>query len=171
MKTKKDSLKLSVSRRKFIKSTGMLASGMCLTGLSNYIEGQAGKEKLALKGGIKTATEDLAGNLQVGPSVKQRGFEVRATQDTGWNIFLRKSWSTLPSDISVNYRHLDYLSQSGVNWLLVFWTNAPEFNDAWIKASEYAHKLGLRLGRAVYGFGGGGPETSMAEPNVPEQLL
>ena len=71
----------------------------------------------------------------------------------------------------VNYRHLDYLCESGVNWLLVFWTNAPEFNDAWFKASEYAHSIGLNLGRAVYGFGGGGPETSMAEPNVPDHLL
>ena len=109
-------------------------------------------------------TAALAGNLLAGRPAARQGFDVRATQGTGWNLFLRKGGSTRPEDISVNYRHLDYLHQVGVNWLLVFWTNAPEFDDAWVKASEHAHTLGLRIGKAIYGFGG-------LEPNVPEHLL
>lgn len=103
--------------------------------------------------------------------VKGRGFDVRATQETGWNIFCRKGDWTDPKDITVNYKYLDHLHQSGVNWLLVFWTNARQFDRAWAKASDYARSIGLHLGRAVYGFSGGGSETSMAEPNVPPHLL
>jgi len=102
---------------------------------------------------------------------KRPVFDIRSTQECGWNVFLRKGWSTDPKDIGVNYRHLDHLAAAGLNWLLVFWTNAPEFDDAWNKVSERAHSLGLKLGRAIYGFGGGGAETTMAEPNVPVPLL
>src|SRR5512137_2208771 len=61
-------------------------------------------------------------------------FAIRATQECGWNVFLRKGWSTDPKDIGVNYRYLDHLREAGLNWLLVFWTNAPEFREAWKKA-------------------------------------
>jgi len=110
-----------------------------------------------------------------GPGVvraaKLPAFDIRATQECGWNVFLRKGWSTDPKDIGFNYRYLDHLAEAGLNWLLVFWTNAPEFDDAWHKVSERAHSLGIKLGRAIYGFGGGGAETTMAEPNVPAHLL
>jgi hypothetical protein len=160
-----------LSRRQFIKSTRTLASGVCLTGLSACTEVRAKWKKPALNGGPQAVAAPLAGNLPGGPPSKRQGFEVRATQETGWNVFLRKGDSTRPEDIGVNRRHLDHLHQAGVNWLLVFWTNAPQFDDAWAKASEHAHALGLRIGRAIYGFSGGGPETRMAEPRVPEHLL
>ncbi len=99
------------------------------------------------------------------------GFEVRTSQDTGWNIFKRQGWSTRPQDISVNYRYLDHVHEAGLNWLIVFWTNAPEFEDAWAKASTYAHSLGFRVARACYVFASGEPETKMAEPNAPAHLL
>lgn len=98
-------------------------------------------------------------------------FLVRATQECGWNVFVRKGSSTDPRDIALNRKHLDLLREAGLNWLLVFWTNAPEFNDVWQQAVEHAHRIGLKLGRAVYGFGGGGAETTMAEPGVPQHLL
>ena len=110
------------------------------------------------------------GNLP-GAETNAASFEVRTTQDTGWNIFQRKGWSTRPQDIAVNYRYLDQLHQAGLNWLIVFWTNAPEFDDAWEKASTYAHSLGFRVGRACYLFASGAPETTMAEPNAPAHLL
>jgi nucleotide-binding universal stress UspA family protein len=104
-------------------------------------------------------------------AAKRPFFDIRATQECGWNVFLRKGWSTDPKDIGVNYRHLDHLREAGLNWLLVFWTNAPEFKEAWKKASDHAHALGLKMGRAIYGFAAGGPETSMAEPDAPARLL
>ena len=133
---------------------------------------------LSRRGFLKTAGSLAASSLPVialGRSASQpakgRGFDVRSTQETGWNIFVRKGESTDPADIAVNHAYLDHLSQSGVNWLLVFWTNAPQFDRAWAEASQHAHSIGLHLARAVHGFGGGGPETSMAEPNVPRHLL
>ena len=98
-------------------------------------------------------------------------FLVRTTQECGWNVFVRKGSSTDPKDIALNRTHLDFLREAGLNWLLVFWTNAPEFNDVWQQAVDHARSIGLKLGRSVYGFGGGGAETTMAEPNVPRHLL
>jgi hypothetical protein len=171
MNNKEDLKKSTTDRRKFIKSAAILSSGIYLTRLASNF-----REEPELKKPIISLGDDTSANLPHqrsgdGKSNLKGGFVVRATQDTGWNIFLRKGSSRLASDIDVNYRHLDFLHEAGINWLLVFWTNAPEFKDAWIKASEHAHKLGLHLARAVYGFGGGGIETSMAEPNVPEHLL
>ena len=119
----------------------------------------------------------LAGSTLVGlgklhgAEKKAGSFEVRTSQDTGWNIFQRQGWSTRPQDISVNYRYLDHMHEAGLNWLIVFWTNAPEFEDAWEKASTYAHSLGFRVARACYVFASGEPETKMAEPNAPPHLL
>ena len=106
------------------------------------------------------------GNLS-GADKNAGSFEVRTTQETGWNIFLRKGWSTNPQDISVNYRYLDQMHEAGLNWLIVFWTNAPEFDEAWAKASTYAHSLGLRLARGCYLFAGGEPETKMGAERTP----
>jgi len=121
---------------------------------------------------IAVADSTLAclGSLS-GTEKKAGSFEVRTSQDTGWNIFQRKGWSTRPQDISVNYRYLDQMHEAGLNWLIVFWTNAPEFEEAWVKASTYAHSLGFRVARACYVFASGEPETTMAEPNAPPHLL
>jgi hypothetical protein len=109
---------------------------------------------------------------------KAPAFKVRATQDCGWNTFRRKGWSTAPQDISVNYNFLDHLREAGLNWVFVFWTHTPAFDDAWAKASQYAHSHGLRVARAIYVFAGG--ETAeeyqrangvMGEANVPADLL
>ena len=113
----------------------------------------------------------LAAAAAPAPPSGNSPFRVRATQECGWNVFRRKGYSTDPRDIAVNRRHLDALCEAGLNWLLVFWTNAPEFDAAWQDAARHAHSIGLRLGRAVYGFGGGGAERTMAEPNVPARLL
>jgi hypothetical protein len=101
----------------------------------------------------------------------EKAFKVRATMECGWNIFRRKGYSTDPKDISVNYRYLDYLREAGLNWVIVFWTNAPGFDGTWAKASRYAHACGIRVARAVYVFAGGEPETEMGEPNVPAHLV
>lgn len=98
-------------------------------------------------------------------------FDVRGTIECGWNVFHRKGYSDDPQDIAVNYDYLDHLSQAGVNYLIVFWTNSERFDEAWEKAVPYAHALEIKVARAVYGFSGGGPEHSMAEPDVPEHLL
>ncbi len=98
-------------------------------------------------------------------------FEVRGTIECGWNVFHRKGYATNPRDISVNHAHLEHLAQAGLNWLIVFWTSGSEFDGAWEKAVSYAHSLGLKVARAVYGFSGGGPEHTMAEPDVPTHLL
>jgi hypothetical protein len=98
-------------------------------------------------------------------------FEVRGIYECGWNIFCRKGYSTSPEDIMVNCRYLEHLAEAGFNWLVVFWTNSKGFNDAWEEASKVAHELGIRLARGIYGFSGGGPEHTMAEPNVPVHLL
>ncbi len=107
-----------------------------------------------------------------------RSFEVRSTQDCGWNTFLRKGRSTDPRDIRANERFLDHLHEAGINWLLVFWTNAPAFDEAWATVSEHAHSLGIRVARAIYVFAGSetgeefDPRTDvMGEPNVPSRLL
>jgi len=91
--------------------------------------------------------------------------------ECGWNIFRRKAYSTNPRDISVNRRYLDHLHDAELNWLIVFWTNAPEFDEAWAEAFPYAHSRNFRVARAVYLFAGGEPETEMGEPNVPAHLL
>jgi len=96
---------------------------------------------------------------------------MRAVYECGWNIFNRKGFSDDPKDISVNYNYLDHLSQAGINWLVVFWTNANGFDKSWVDASKYAHSLGIKLARGFYGFCGGGPEYTMTEPNAPEHLL
>jgi hypothetical protein len=105
-------------------------------------------------------------------------FEVRSTQDCGWNAFLRRGRSTDPRDISVNTRFLEHLHEAGFNWLFLFWTHGPTFDDAWAKLSDQAHALGIRLARAVYVFAGSetgeeyDPRTHvMGEPNVPGHLL
>lgn len=103
--------------------------------------------------------------------LKASAFKVRTTMECGWNIFRRKGYSTNPEDISVNYRYLDNLHEAGLNWLMVFWTNAPQFDEAWAKALPYAHSLGFRVAREVYLFAGGEPETEMGEPNVPPHLV
>lgn len=114
----------------------------------------------------------LAGMANVsGAEGNTRSFEIRTTQETGWNIFRRKGWSINPRDISVNYRYLDCVHAAGLNWLIVFWTNGPEFDEAWAKASTYSHSLGVRVARGCYLFAGGEPETKMGEPNVPAHLL
>jgi len=93
-------------------------------------------------------------------------FEMRAVYECGWNIFNRKGFSIEPQDISVNYSYIDHLSECGINW-----TNSENFEEAWKCASQYAHSLGIKLAKGVYGFSGGGPEHTMAEPNAPEHLL
>ena len=110
------------------------------------------------------------------PSV--RTFEVRATQDCGWNTFLRRGRSTDPRDIRPNLRFLDHLHEAGFNWLLVFWANASAFDESWARVSEHAHSLGIRVARAIYGFAGTetgeefDPGTDvMGEPCVPSRLL
>ena len=121
--------------------------------------------------------EFLAGSAMVGlrgllaGEEKASTFKVRATMECGWNVFRRKGYSTDPKDIAVNYQYLDQLHEAGLNWLMVFWTNAPEFDEAWAKASTYAHSLRLRLARGCYIFAGGEPETAMGEPNAPAHLL
>jgi hypothetical protein len=102
---------------------------------------------------------------------EDRGFTVRGTQECGWNLFRRKGYSDSPWDISVNHAHLDHLARAGVNWLMVFWTNSAGFDAAWREAVDHAHRIGLKLSRAIYGFSGGGPETTMAEPDAPPHLL
>ena len=99
------------------------------------------------------------------------GFDLRGTLECGWNLFFRKGYSNHPRDISVNQAHVDHLAESGLNRLVVFWTNARGFNDAWHEAVEYAHNVGLKLIRAMYGFSGGGSEYTMAEPDAPAHLL
>ena len=99
------------------------------------------------------------------------GFEIRGTLECGWNIFHRKGYSTDPGDISVNHAYLDHLAEAGLNWLVVFWTNGEGFRKAWEEAAEYAHAKGLKIARAIYGFSGGGPEHTMAEPDAPGHLL
>lgn len=101
----------------------------------------------------------------------ERGFDLRGTLECGWNLFFRKGYSNHARDISVNRAHLDHLAESGLNRLVVFWTNARGFNDAWHEAVEYAHNAGLKLIRAMYGFSGGGSEYTMAEPDAPPHLL
>ena len=98
-------------------------------------------------------------------------FNFRGTLECGWNIFNREGYSNDPEDISVNRTYLDHLAEAGLNWSIVFWTNASGFNDAWNQAVEYAHSNDIKLARAVYGFSGGGPEHTMAEPDVPVHLL
>ncbi len=107
-----------------------------------------------------------------------RSFEIRSTQDCGWNTFLRKGRSTDSRDVSVNHRFLDHLREAGFNWLFVFWTHAAAFDDAWAEAVEYAHFLGIRVARAIYVFAGSetgeeyDPKTDvMGEPDVPGHLL
>ncbi len=112
-----------------------------------------------------------AGRLYGAPPARPPFFEIRATQECGWNVFLRKGFSTNPKDIGVNVRHLEHLHAAGLNWLLVFWANGHEFDDAWKTVADHAGRLGIHLGRAIYGFGAGGPETSMAEPDAPARLL
>jgi hypothetical protein len=105
-------------------------------------------------------------------------FEVRSTQDCGWNTFIRKGRSTDPRDIRVNEAFLDHLAEAGFNWLFVFWTHAPAFDEAWARVSERAHARGIRLARAIYVFAGSetgeeyDPGTDvMGEPGVPSHLL
>ena len=98
-------------------------------------------------------------------------FDVRGTLGCGWNVFQRKGYSTHPRDIQVNFKYLDHVAAAGLNWLVVFWTNSRQFDDAWHAASEHAHALGLKLARGVYGFSGGGSEYRMAEPGAPDHLL
>lgn len=98
-------------------------------------------------------------------------FSVRGTQECGWNIFRRQGSYDAPRDVTVNISYLDHLSRAGVNYLMVFWANAEGFDSAWREAVRHAHGVGLKLLRAVYGFSGGWPETAMAEPNPPRQLL
>lgn len=126
----------------------------------------------------------LAGSLVVAPGglaaggEKAPAFEVRATQDCGRNTFIRKGWSTDPKGISVNYQFLDHLHEAGLNWLFVFWAQAPAFDEAWGEVSRYTHSHGLRVARAIYVFAGGETEAEyqldthvMGEPNVPAHLL
>lgn len=101
----------------------------------------------------------------------KRGFDLRGTLECGWNIFKRKGYSNHPRDISVNHDYIDHLAESGLNCIVVFWTNAGGFNDAWHEAVEHAHAVGLKLIRAIYGFSGGGSEYTMAEPDAPAHLL
>lgn len=94
-------------------------------------------------------------------------FDVRATMECGWNIFCRQGDSEDPRTISVNYDYLAHLRQAGLNRIIVFWANSRNFDDAWAKAVPYAHSLGLKVLRAVYGFSGGAREA----PEVPRHLL
>jgi len=98
-------------------------------------------------------------------------FDIRAIYECGWNIFNRKGYSNDPQDISVNYIYLDHLAKSGINWLIVFWTNSDGFEESWGKAVRYGHSLGIKFARGVYGFSAGGPEYDCAEPDAPEELL
>lgn len=98
-------------------------------------------------------------------------FHMRALYECGWNIFKRKGFSDNPQDISVNYKYLNHVSQAGINWIVIFWANASGFDKAWEDASKYAHSLGIKLARGLYGFCGGGAEYTMTEPNAPEHLL
>ena len=141
--------------------------------MRHKLSAEAPKAPLSRRSLLKVlAGSTLAGLGSLSGTEKNAGsFEVRTSQDTGWNIFECKGWSTRPQDISVNYRYLDHLHEAGLNWLIVFWTNAPEFDDAWAKASTYAHSLGFRVARACYVFVSGEPETKMAEPNAPVHLL
>jgi hypothetical protein len=100
-----------------------------------------------------------------------KGFEVRAVYECGWNVFLRKGFSEHSSDIAVNYRYLDHLQSAGINRLVVFWTNAPAFDEAWSAVSAYAHRAGIQVARGVYAYSGGGPSYLMAEPDAPAHLL
>ncbi len=101
----------------------------------------------------------------------ERGFDLRGTLECGWNLFCRKGYSNHPRDISVNRAYMDHLAESGLNRLVVFWTNARGFSDAWHEAVKHAHAVGLKLIRAIYGFSGGGSEYTMAEPDAPPLLL
>ena len=69
-----------------------------------------------------------------------RSFEIRSTQDCGWNAFQRKGRSTDRRDISVNDRFLDHLHEAGFNWLFVFWTHAlPAATDVSRSGSARGH--------------------------------
>lgn len=94
-------------------------------------------------------------------------FEVRATMECGWNIFRRQGESEDPQTISVNYDYLDHLRTAGLNRVIVFWANSRNFDEAWAKAVPYAHSIGLKVVRAIYGFSGGAREA----PDVPSHLL
>jgi hypothetical protein len=94
-------------------------------------------------------------------------FDVRATMECGWNIFCREGEQEAPRTISVNYRYLDHLREADINRVIVFWANSRNFDDAWANAVAYAHSIGLKVARAIYGFSGGAREA----PEVPAHLL
>ena len=98
-------------------------------------------------------------------------FEFRGVYECGWNVFIRNGYSTDPRDISVNYRYIDHLSEAGINWLIVFWTNGRSFDAAWKAVADYAHSKGIKVARGMYAYTGGGPEHTMAEPDAPPSLL
>lgn len=94
-------------------------------------------------------------------------FDVRATIECGWNVFLREGDSEDPRTISANTQYLNHLKQAGLNSAIVFWANTRGFDHAWAQAVPHAHSIGLKLGRAIYGFAAGPYET----PGLPERLL
>lgn len=101
------------------------------------------------------------------------GFAVRPVIECGWNAFIRKGYSCDPADISVNERFIDHLAETDINWLIIFWTNGPEFQEEWRKLADYAHVRGLKVAKALYGFSAGGPDYRyhLGEPDVPRRLL
>jgi hypothetical protein len=129
----------------------------------------ASKQGGAILDAADKLPEEASSRQRVSP--KRRGFAVRAVYECGWNLFLRKGFSEDSRDIAVNYRYLDHLQAAGINRLVVFWTNAPAFDEAWSAASAYAHRAGIEVARGVYAYSGGGPSYLMAEPDAPTHLL
>lgn len=99
------------------------------------------------------------------------GFTMRAVYECGWNLFYKEGYSLSSRGETVNFSYLDHLSEAGINWLVVFWANGPAYDASWAKVVPYAHARGIKVARGVYGFSGGGPEHTMAEPLAPEHLL
>ena len=87
--------------------------------------------------------------------------------DCGWNLFHREGASEDPATLSVNFDYLDHLHTAGLNTVIVFWANSESFDAVWAEAVPYAHSLGLKVLRAVFGFCGGPLEA----PGAPDHLL
>jgi hypothetical protein len=103
--------------------------------------------------------------------MNNKGFDFKGIYECGWNLFIRNGFSTDPAHIQVHYAYLDWLAESGINWLVVFWTNGDTFQKAWEEAAHFARSKGINLAKGMYAYSGGGPEHLMAEPNAPASLL
>jgi hypothetical protein len=103
--------------------------------------------------------------------VKHNGFIFRGVYECGWNLFIRDGFKATPDRIRVHYAYIDHLAESGINWLVVFWTNGSAFQSAWEDAAKYAKQKGIQLAKGMYAYSGGGPEYLMAEPDAPDSIL